>query len=65
MRTKYIYEFQVQLMVNGEYLKKLQTIRIIAEHYESAEFKLKENFKNHTNVKLIDIYFINGYTALE
>ena len=65
MRTKHFYEFQLQLMVNGEYLKKLQTIRIIAEHYESAEFKLKENFKNHTNVKLIDIYFINGYTALE
>ena len=65
MRTKHIYEFQVQLMVNGEYLKKLQTIRIIAEHYESAEFKLKESFNNQTNVKLIDIYFINGYNVLE
>ena len=65
MRTKHFYEFQSQLMVNGEYLKKLQTIRIIAEHYESAVFKLKENFKNHTNVKLIDFYFINGYNVLE
>ena len=65
MRTKHFYEFQLQLMVNGEYLKKLQTIRIIAEHYESAEFKLKEHFKTHTNVKLIDFYFINGYNVLE
>ena len=65
MRTKHFYEFQLQLMVNGEYLKKLQTIRIIAEHYESAEFKLKGHFKNNTNVKLIDVYFINGYNVLE
>ena len=65
MRTKHFYEFQLQLMVNGEYLKKLQTIRIIAEHYESAEFKLKEHFKNQSNVKLIDVYFINGYNVLE
>ena len=65
MRTRSCYEFQLQLMVNGEYLKELYTLRIIAEYYELAEFKLKEYFKNKTNLKLVDFYFINDYDVLE
>ena len=38
--AKRVYEFQVHLMVNGEYLKNLQTLRISSQSYEGAEYKL-------------------------
>ena len=63
--VKDCYEFEVQLMVNGEFLKELKTLRVIGESYEECERKLINYYNKMTNVKLIDIYFIENYLILE
>ena len=63
--TKDCYEFEVQLMVNGEFLKELKTLRVMGESYDECERKLINYYNKMTNVKLIDIYFIENYLILE
>ena len=63
--SKRVYEFQVHLMVNGEYLKNLQTLRICSQSYEGAEYKLNEFFKQHDNVVVCSINFICDYNIYE
>ena len=63
--VKYCYEFEVQLMVNGEFLKELKKVRVMGESYEECEIKLINYYNKMTNVKLIDIYFIENYLILE
>ena len=63
--TKDCYEFEVQLMVNGEFLKELKKIRVMGNSYEECEGKLINYYNKITNVKLIDIYFIDIYLILE
>lgn len=61
--VKRIYEFEVHLLINGEFTKGLKTIRFIADNYESAEYKLFNHFKEIYNVKLVDHYFIQDYNV--
>ena len=63
--VKDCYEFEVQLMVNGEFLKELKKARVMGESYEECERKLINYYNKMTNVKLIDIYFIENYLILE
>ena len=56
--TKDCYEFEVQLMVNGEFLKELKKLRVMGKSYEECEGKLINYYNKMNNVKLIDIYFI-------
>ena len=63
--TKDCYEFEVQLMVNGEFLKELKKLRVTGQSYEECERKLINYYNKMTNVKLIDIYFIENYLILE
>ena len=63
--TKDCYEFEVQLMVNGEFLKELKKLRVMGESYEECVRKLINYYNKMTNVKLIDIYFIENYLILE
>ena len=63
--VKDCYEFEVQLMVNGEFLKELKTLRVMGESYDECERKLINYYNKMTNVKLIDIYFIENYLILE
>ena len=63
--SKRVYEFQVHLMVNGECLKSLQTLRICSQSYEGAEYKLNEFFKQHDNVVVCSINFIYDYNIYE
>ena len=64
MKLQRVYEFQVHLMVNGECLKNLQTLRISSQSYEGAEYKLKEFYNDFTNVRLIEYYFIKDYNII-
>ena len=59
------YEFEVQLMVNGEFLKELKKLRVMGKSYEECERKLMNYYNKMNNVKLIDIYFIENYLILE
>ena len=63
--VKDCYEFEVQLMVNGEFLKDLKKLRVMGESYDECERKLINYYNKMTNVKLIDIYFIENYLILE
>ena len=63
--TKDCYEFEVQLMVNGEFLKELKKLRVMGKSYEECEGKLINYYNKMANVKLIDIYFIENYLILE
>ena len=63
--TKDCYEFEVQLMVNGEFLKELKKLRVMGQSYEECERKLINYYNKMANVKLIDIYFIENYLILE
>ena len=63
--VKDCYEFEVQLMVNGEFLKELKKLRVMGQSYEECERKLINYYNKMTNVKLIDIYFIENYLILE
>ena len=63
--VKDCYEFEVQLMVNGEFLKDLKKLRVMGKSYEECERKLINYYNKMTNVKLIDIYFIENYLILE
>ena len=63
--TKECYEFEVQLMVNGEFLKDLKKVRVMGKSYEECERKLINYYNKMANVKLIDIYFIENYLILE
>ena len=63
--TKDCYEFEVQLMVNGEFLKELKKIRVMGESYGECEGKLINYYNKTSNVKLIDFYFIENYLILE
>ena len=63
--TKDCYEFEVQLMVNGEFLKELKKLRVMGKSYNECERKLINYYNKMTNVKLIDIYFIENYLILE
>ena len=63
--VKDCYEFEVQLMVNGEFLKDLKKLRVIGKSYDECERKLINYYNKMTNVKLIDIYFIENYLILE
>ena len=63
--TKDCYEFEVQLMVNGEFLKDLKKVRVMGKSYEECERKLINYYNKMANVKLIDIYFIENYLILE
>ena len=63
--VKECYEFEVQLMVNGEFLKELKKLRVMGESYDECERKLINYYNKMTNVKLIDIYFIENYLILE
>ena len=63
--VKDCYEFEVQLMVNGEFLKELKTLRVMGESYEECERKLINYYNKMPNVKLIDIYFIDIYLVIE
>ena len=61
--VKWIYEFEVHLLINGEISKGLKTIRFIADNYEAAEYKLFNHFNGIYNVKVISHYFIQDYNA--
>lgn len=63
--VKDCYEFEVQLMVNGEFLKELKKLRVMGQSYEECERKLINYYNKMANVKLIDIYFIENYLILE
>ena len=63
--VKDCYEFEVQLMVNGEFLKDLKKLRVMGKSYDECERKLINYYNKMTNVKLIDIYFIENYLILE
>ena len=63
--VKDCYEFEVQLMVNGEFLKELKKLRVMGKSYNECERKLINYYNKMTNVKLIDIYFIENYLILE
>ena len=63
--TKDCYEFEVQLMVNGEFLKDLKKLRVMGKSYDECERKLINYYNKMTNVKLIDFYFIENYLILE
>ena len=63
--TKDCYEFEVQLMVNGEFLKELKKLRVMGKSYDECERKLINYYNKMANVKLIDIYFIENYLILE
>ena len=63
--SKDCYEFEVQLMVNGEFLKDLKKLRVMGKSYDECERKLINYYNKMTNVKLIDIYFIENYLILE
>ena len=63
--VKDCYEFEVQLMVNGEFLKDLKKLRVMGKSYNECERKLINYYNKMTNVKLIDIYFIDNYLILE
>ena len=63
--VKDCYEFEVQLMVNGEFLKDLKKLRVMGKSYNECERKLINYYNKMTNVKLIDIYFIENYLILE
>ena len=63
--TKDCYEFEVQLLVNGEFLKELKKLRVMGKSYDECERKLINYYNKMTNVKLIDIYFIENYLILE
>ena len=63
--VKDCYEFEVQLMVNGEFLKELKKLRVMGKSYEECERKLMNYYNKMNNVKLIDIYFIENYLILE
>ena len=63
--VKICYEFEVQLMVNGEFLKELKKLRVMGKSYEECERKLVNYYNKKSNVKLIDFYFIENYLILE
>lgn len=63
--TKDCYEFEVQLLVNGEFLKELKKLRVMGKSYDECERKLINYYNKMSNVKLIDIYFIENYLILE
>ena len=63
--VKDCYEFEVQLLVNGEFLKELKKLRVMGKSYDECERKLINYYNKMTNVKLIDIYFIENYLILE
>ena len=63
--VKGCYEFEVQLMVNGEFLKELKKLRVMGKSYDECERKLMNYYNKMNNVKLIDIYFIENYLILE
>ena len=63
--VKDCYEFEVQLMVNGEFLKELKKSRVMGKSYDECERKLINYYNKMPNVKLIDIYFIENYLILE
>ena len=63
--SKDCYEFEVQLMVNGEFLKDLKKLRVMGKSYDECERKLINYYNKMTNVKLIDFYFIENYLILE
>ena len=63
--VKDCYEFEVQLMVEGEFLKELKKLRVMGKSYDECERKLVNYYNKMTNVKLIDIYFIENYLILE
>ena len=63
--VKDCYEFEVQLMVNGEFLKDLKKLRVMGKSYNECERKLINYYNKMTNVKLIDIYFIDIYLVIE
>ena len=63
--TKDCYEFEVQLIVNGEFLKELKKLRVMGKSYDECERKLMNYYNKMNNVKLIDIYFIENYLILE
>ena len=63
--VKDCYEFEVQLMVNGEFLKELKKLRVMGKSYDECERKLINYYNKMNNVKLIDIYFIENYLILE
>ena len=63
--VKDCYEFEVQLMVNGEFLKELKKLRVMGKSYDECERKLINYYNKMTNVKLIYIYFIENYLILE
>ena len=63
--VKDCYEFEVQLMVNGEFLKELKKFRVMGKSYDECERKLINYYNKMNNVKLIDIYFIENYLILE
>ena len=63
--VKDCYEVDVQLMLNGEFLKELKKLRVMGKSYNECERKLINYYNKMTNVKLIDIYFIDLYLILE
>lgn len=65
MKLQRVYEFQVQLMVNGEFLKDLKKLRVMGKSYDECERKLINYYNKMNNVKLIDFYFIENYLILE
>ena len=63
--VKDCYEFEIQLMVNGEFLKELKKLRVMGKSYDECERKLINYYNKMSNVRLIDIYFIENYLILE
>lgn len=57
-------EFEVQLLINGEFAKELKRVRVIGDDIEKCEEKIYNHY-NSLGVKVVDIYRIENYLILE
>ena len=63
--VKGCYEFEVHLMVNGEFEKDLQKVRILGKDYEECENKLYDHFKKKKNVKLASVNYVQNFKVID
>lgn len=58
MKCKSLYNFQLQLLVNGEeFITNIY--HVVANDYDEATFKLRKHFERKSNVKLIETHFLS------
>ena len=58
MQCKSLYNFQLQLLVNGEeFITNIY--HVIASDFDEANFKLIKHFERKSNVKLIEVHFLS------